>query len=408
MSLNQVDLLAGMRDMSGQELDSVNALTNSVNDVLSAAGYVAIETPVVEQVELFVRKSGGQISGSLYAFTDPGGQRVSLRPEFTSSVIRHYIGSSDDRTGASRWRYAGPVFRYDYADGGAYRQFTQVGAELVGDAGPGADAEVLGLVLECLGKAGLDDARFTIGHLGLINEVLVSFGLPGPVRQFVIGNLGHLRGGRDDAADLRARVEESGIVFKGPSSGPAGTDDSQLDREVLLGLFGDASAAHLGRRAPEEIVDRLLRKVREATDPKSFRDAVEVLSQLGGLTGDPREVVESADALLANAGVESRVIAGLIGTLDTLASAEFPFDRTRLDFSFVRGIAYYTGLVFEVHVEGVDGPITVGGGGRYDDLVRALGGQRDVPAMGFAFTMERMLAASGSATTVAAARDSGA
>ena len=60
MSLNQVNLLVGMRDQSGQELDRGIALTNSVNAVLSAAGYFALETPVLEQVELFVRKSGGQ------------------------------------------------------------------------------------------------------------------------------------------------------------------------------------------------------------------------------------------------------------------------------------------------------------------------------------------------------------
>ena len=406
VSLDLVKRLAGMRDLSGQELERAHALTNSVNDVLSAAGYAPLETPVLEQVELFVRKSGGEISGSLYAFTDPGGLKVSLRPEFTSSIIRHYIESSEARTGPSRWRYAGPVFRYDYGDGGAYRQFTQVGAELVGDSSPGADAEILGLVLECLTRVGIDDARFTIGHLGLIHEVLESFGLSEPVRLFVIRNMGRLRGHSEDAVELRTRAEESGLVFGDPSKPPAGADDSQLDREVLLGLVGDSSAALLGRRTPEDIVDRLLRKVRDATDPESFQAAVEVASRLGRLKGDPRDVVETADTVLVEAGVDSRVIVDLKRTLETLAAAEFPFDRTRLDFSFARGIAYYTGLVFEVHVQGAGGPIPVGGGGRYDGLVRALGGQEDVPALGFAFTMERVMAASGSAVGAAAVRDS--
>lgn len=404
MSLNQVNLLVGMRDQSGQELDRGIALTSSVNAVLSAAGYFALETPVVEQVELFVRKSGGQISGSLYAFNDPGGQKVSLRPEFTPSVIRHYIESSDDQTGVCRWRYAGPVFRYDYDDGRAYRQFTQVGAEIVGDAGQIADAEVLGLVLDCLGAAGLGNAYFTIGHLGLINEVLESFGLPGSIRQFIVGNLARLKGDDDEAVDLRTRAEDSGLVFRDTSSRTAGSYQSQLDREVLMGLFSDTSAAHLGIRAPEEIVDRLMRKVWEAADPESFWAAVQVLVQLGDLTGDPREVLDSAGNLLASVGIQSRVVAEITETFDTLAASAFPFDRTRLDFSFARGIAYYTGLVFEVDVHSADGPITVGGGGRYDGLVRALGGQRDVPALGFAFTVEPMLAASKSATSAATAR----
>ena len=406
MSLDLVNRLEGTRDLSGQELERAHALASSVSDVLSAAGYAPLETPVLERVELFVRKSGGDISGSLYDFTDPGGVKVSLRPEFTSSVIRHYLESSETLTGPCRWRYAGPVFRYDFENGGAYRQFTQVGAELVGDTGPGADAEVLGLVLECLTRAGIGDVRFTIGHLGLIHEVLESFGLSDPVRLFVVGNMGRLKGRGEDAVELLARAEESGLVFGDPSKPPVGADYGQLDREVLLGLFGDTSAALLGRRTPDDIVDRLLRKVRDATDPESFQSAVEIASQLGRLKGDPRQVVEAAGSVLAKAGVKSRVIVELKRTLDTLAAAGFPFDRTRLDFSFARGIAYYTGLVFEVHVQGADGPITVGGGGRYDDLVRALGGREDVPALGFAFTMEQVLAASGLAMGTAAARDS--
>jgi histidyl-tRNA synthetase len=395
-----------MRDVSGEELERAEALANSVSDVLSASGYAPLETPVVEQIELFVRKSGGEVSGSLYSFIDPGGLKVSLRPEFTSSVIRHYIESPEARVGPSRWRYAGPVFRYDYGDGGSYRQFTQVGAELVGDSGPGADAEVLRLVLECLTRAGVGDAWFTIGHLGLIHEVLSWFGLSEPVRLFVVGNLGRLAERGEDAVGLLTRARESGLVFGDPSRPPAENDDGPLDREVLLGLFDDSSATLLGRRTPEAIVDRLLRKVRDATNPESFQAAVEVASKLGGLKGDPRDVVEAANTVLVEAGVDSQVIVELKRTLSTLAAAEFPFDRTKLDFSFARGIAYYTGLVFEVHVDGPEGQITVGGGGRYDDLVKALGGQEDVPALGFAFTMERLLAASGFETGAAAVRNS--
>lgn len=406
VSVGMVERLAGMRDLSGGELERVQALTNSVSDVLSAAGYAPLETPVVEQVELFVRKSGGEIGGSLYAFTDPGGLNVSLRPEITSSVIRHYIESSEARKGPFRWRYAGPVFRHDYGDSGEYRQFTQVGAELVGDASPGADAEILGLALECLTRAGIGDARFTIGHLGVIHEVLESFGLSEPVRLFVVGNMGRLRGGSEDSADLRTRAEESGLVFGKPSKPTAAADDSQLDREVLLGLFGDSSSALVGRRTPEDIVDRLLRKVRDATDPEKFQAAVETASQLFALRGAPRDVVDAADSVLVEAGVESQLIVGLKSTLATLAATGFPFERTRLDFSFAPGIAYYTGLVFEVHVQGASGPVTVGGGGRYDDLVRDLGGQANVPALGFAFTMEMLMRATGSGIGAAAATDS--
>jgi histidyl-tRNA synthetase len=83
---------------------------------------------------------------------------------------------------------------------------------------------------------------------------------------------------------------------------------------------------------------------------------------------------------------------GLKAMVDLLDRLGFPSDQTRLDLSFARGVAYYTGMVFEAHVMNGDRKVAIGGGGRYDDLVQALGGA-DVPALGFAFTIEQILAA---------------
>ena len=77
--------------------------------------------------------------------------------------------------------------------------------------------------------------------------------------------------------------------------------------------------------------------------------------------------------------------------LDELPSRGVPLSNVMLDLAFVPGIAYYTGIVFEISCDGGDGSITVCGGGRYDGLVKALGGDEDVPAMGFALRLDKMV-----------------
>ena len=126
-----VQRLPGMRDAAGSEYGAIQAAAAAFETFAAARGYGMLDTPLLEQTELFVRKSGGELTTQLYSFVDPGGNRVSLRPEFTSSVIRHYAEQPHPLAQPVRWQYRGPVFRHD----GAFRQFTQAGAELIGSSG---------------------------------------------------------------------------------------------------------------------------------------------------------------------------------------------------------------------------------------------------------------------------------
>ena len=118
-----VQRLPGMRDAAGSEYGAIQAAAAAFETFAAARGYGMLDTPLLEQTELFVRKSGGELTTQLYSFVDPGGNRVSLRPEFTSSVIRHYAEQTHPLAQPVRWQYRGPVFRHD----GAFRQFTQAG-----------------------------------------------------------------------------------------------------------------------------------------------------------------------------------------------------------------------------------------------------------------------------------------
>ena len=108
----QIAILPGMRDIGVADFSQVRKVFDALQSHLSGSSFSLVDTPLLEETELFVRKSGGQITGRLYTFTDPGGHSVSLRPEFTSSIIRAFIEQQEDQKLPVRWQYGGPVFRY--------------------------------------------------------------------------------------------------------------------------------------------------------------------------------------------------------------------------------------------------------------------------------------------------------
>ena len=133
---------SGFVDLAGASLEAEDAAISRAQATLSARGYAPLRTPILERSELFLRKSGGVLASQMYDFVSPDGASLSLRPEMTAPVIRHALDNQSDASYPMRYQYAGPVFRYpDGSDGrsanegGVPRQFTQVGAELIGAQG---------------------------------------------------------------------------------------------------------------------------------------------------------------------------------------------------------------------------------------------------------------------------------
>ena len=196
LSMDPVRRLPGMRDLSASDYQELRSAADILGGHFTSRGYDQIDTPMLEETDLFVRKSGGALTGWLCTFTDSRGRRVSLRPEFTSSVIRHFIDEGESVTLPARWQYSGPVFRYDTDDGGDVRQFHQVGAELIGAAGADGDAEVIRLALAALDEVGLSKSKVQVGHIGVLHDLLAGQGLSKAAVGYVISNVEGIKAGQ--------------------------------------------------------------------------------------------------------------------------------------------------------------------------------------------------------------------
>lgn len=159
----------GMRDL----LPPATALWAHVEEtarrVFGRYGYEEIRTPIVEETELFVRSVGATtdiVGKEMYSFADKKGKSLSLRPEATASVARAFAEHLRERPLPVRLFYIGPQFRYERPQRGRYRQFHQIGAELIGDGGPWSDAELVLMLFSFLRALGFADLRALVNTVG--------------------------------------------------------------------------------------------------------------------------------------------------------------------------------------------------------------------------------------------------
>jgi histidyl-tRNA synthetase len=166
----KVPSVKGFRDILPAEARARRRVLGAAVAVLERYGFEEIELPLLERGDLFARSVGATsdiVEKEMYAFEDRDGTLVALRPEGTASVVRAYLEAGLNRAQpVARLYYHGPMFRRERPQKGRYRQFTQIGAELMGRDDPQADAETLCLVADICADAGLGTIRIEINSLG--------------------------------------------------------------------------------------------------------------------------------------------------------------------------------------------------------------------------------------------------
>ncbi|ACX73153.1 histidyl-tRNA synthetase [Methanocaldococcus vulcanius M7] len=164
----------GTRDFLPEEMKKRRFVENKLREVFERYGYDEILTPTFESFELIAKKTGEEIRKQLYVFKDHGGREMALRPEMTSPVVRFYLNELKNLQKPLRLYYFANCFRYERPQAGRFREFWQMGCELIGCKNAIADAEVLNLAMDGLINIGLDfDVH--IGHLGVLKGVLEEF-----------------------------------------------------------------------------------------------------------------------------------------------------------------------------------------------------------------------------------------
>ncbi|PLX93097.1 MAG: histidine--tRNA ligase [Desulfuromonas sp.] len=162
--------IKGMNDILPGEVETWQHLEQLARDIFSTYGYAEVRVPVVEKTELFCRSIGEAtdiVEKEMYTFSDKSNNSLTLRPEGTAPVMRSFIQHKMHTLDpVSRLYYMGPMFRYERPQKGRYRQFHQIGAEVIGIDSPLIDAQVLVMLSHFFDAAGIKDVSLQINSLG--------------------------------------------------------------------------------------------------------------------------------------------------------------------------------------------------------------------------------------------------
>jgi histidyl-tRNA synthetase len=334
--------LPGFRDFYPEEFAARAFIQQTWRDVARRFAFVEYDGPPLEPLELYTKKSGDEIVAQLYSFSDKGDRGVALRPEMTPTFARMVGAKANALRKPIRWFSIPQLFRYERQQKGRLREHFQLNVDIVGEGDVTADAELLAVAVECMRAFGLT---------------------------------------RDD---VRARVSDRRLLL-------AILDSLDIAKDQTPGVFA--------------LIDKLERQPREVSREKLQELAVSA-DAIGPLLGldrldSPNKILE---AFPRHSEVAARVdeVTRYLGYLEALGVR----DWVDLDLTIVRGLAYYTGIVFELFdAKGAFRAIC--GGGRYDTLLASLGGT-DLPALGFGMgdvVLGELLKARGLLPTAAIALD---
>jgi histidyl-tRNA synthetase len=310
--------LPGFRDFYPEDLAVRAHIMRTWREVARRYGFQEYDGPPLEALELYTEKSGPEIVQQLYNFADKGGREIALRPEMTPTLARMAGARAGGLRKPIKWFAVPQLFRYERQQRGRLREHFQLNLDILGEDDVGADAELLAAAI----------------------DMLRAFGLT--------------------AADFVARVS---------------------DRRLLRALLLEAGVPQAQLTLAYNIVDKLERDPREVIH-KRLTDEVGVAAEqadavLAIFQHSDYDAVRSAYGAKEAVAPELERMDQLFGHLRALGLEDF----ARFDLTVVRGLAYYTGIVFELFDR--RGELrAICGGGRYDDLLGRLGGS-ELPAVGF-------------------------
>lgn len=392
--------------MTAESAKAFEALEGQARDLVGLfgrAGYEFVAPAILQPASVFLDQIGEQVRARSYVFTDLAGEELCLRPDLTVPVSRLYLERHPQADAEARYCYNGPAFRFQPLGPSAThpREFRQAGVECFGASDKAAaEVEVLRLATDAVRSAGLSGFRLRFGDIALFYALVDALDLPERWRlklRHYFWRPPSFHALLDKLAKGE-RIAPNGLVTA-LSDQLAGKD--QAEAEDVVSAYLDAQGIPLaGNRTLREITARLLDQTADlyaATLPKEVATVIEYFL---AVSAAPREAVDRIAMVAHGAGLDIDAALGVAARrFDLLEEAGIDLTAATFATEFGRKLEYYSGLVFQIEAPGMDETEPVAGGGRYDNLLTALGAPRPVPAVGSAIHTERLLAAVGRASS---------
>ena len=345
--LIQPKVLKGFRDILPAAEIQRSDLTEKITQIYRSFGFVPIDTPVLEYTQILLRKSNGETEKQVFRFQDNGGRDVAMRFDLTVPFARFTAEHYSELYMPFKRYHIAKVWRGEKPQAGRYREFVQCDIDMVGSDTAAADFEILNVLQTALyslkdipGYETLKNHKITmcINHRGLLNRFLAKIGL------------------QDKSTDILAWIDKL----------PKQNEEAKT--ALREGRFADVEVGKelLALTSSEEFASEIF----EFIDPKdSFEATLKNMEEMAGGPAEDSKRLRDIYNMMCAAGIQNAF---------------------KLDPAITRGLDYYTGIVFEPFVEGMNIG-SVCSGGRYANLA-GLYMKEKVPGVGGSIGLDRLIA----------------
>jgi histidyl-tRNA synthetase len=382
----------GFRDIPADEIRGVRTMLATIQRVYESYGFEPVEQPFVEYTDALGKFLPDQDrpNAGVFSFQDDDDQWLSLRYDLTAPLARYVAENQQFLPTPYRSYRQGWVFRNEKPGPGRFRQFMQFDADTVGSASPAADAEVCMMAADTMEALGLKGQYvLKVNNRKLLDGAMEAVGLAG--NQNAAQRIATFRAiDKLDRLGWRAVIQLLGKGRKDDSGDF--TKGAELSDDQIIGLM------YL------YLPETQLRQIKESGKISENINRISEWDEgkFGIIYGLPDNAltIEAIERNLPDNELSKQGLAELKQMQEIFTVAQYDQGRVVVDPRVVRGLEYYTGPVFEcellIETKDEDGrPVrfgSVGGGGRYDDLVARFTGQQ-VPATGFSIGVSRLYAA---------------
>jgi ATP phosphoribosyltransferase regulatory subunit len=377
------------RWIGSEKLDvtAASAIAADVLALFTEAGYRRVEPSILQPASVFLDLSGEEMRRRMFVTTDADGAELALRPEYTIPVALDYLAGPQARQRAG-FAYCGPVFRVRPGESG---EFVQAGIESFGRADrEAADAEVIGLALDAVARAGLGAPEIRLGDVGLFTSLVDALALPSGVAR-------RLRRAFAQGTFTTATLEAAATPAAAPAGERAGLlkalegQNPKAARDFVEDILRIAGISAVGGRSAAEIAERFLEQAAAEAAGGLGAEARDVLERYMAIAGDPDTAAAEIRRLAAGAGLDlSAALDGFETRTGFMAARGIDVAAVSFAAGFGRNLDYYTGYVFEFRTPGRPELKPLVGGGRYDRLLGTLGASPPVPAVGCSLWIDRL------------------
>ncbi len=354
----------------------------AILDHFGQAGFIRREPKLLQPAGVFLDRAGEDFRGRLFLTSDASGNELCLRPEYTIPICLDYLA---DQIAPAALAYGGSIFRAPEHGGAGEGEFLQAGIESFGRSDrEAADSEILAAALEAAAAGGAGPLRVRMGDAGLVAAFLDGLGLPPVWRRRV--EAGHARG--LSPAEFFAPPGGAGADQSGVRAALTRVDPADA-RRLVEDLLSIAGITAVGGRSAAEIAERFLDQATLAEGAGVPVEKRALAEDFFAIEGSPDDAAAALRKLAGDARLDlDAALDAIDARAGFIAARGLPLKDMVFSASFARQLDYYSGFVFEARANGVLEPVI--GGGRYDHLLKTLGAQEDVPAVGAAIWVDRL------------------